>query len=813
MDVIHLVDVMALLTLIWVTALYRLSPLRWTILSVITLILITRFGQLSPASLAVLWMIEGAVLVLTHARPLRMRFMQAFVNRLQLAIPHISTTEREAIEAGDVWWEKELFCGNPHWQKLFDTPKPTLSAEEQAFLDHQTEELCSMLSDWEIVHQRKDLPEPVWAYLKQEKFFGLILPKAFGGLGFSALALSSIVLKVATRSISAAVTVMVPNTLGPGELLLQYGTDDQKNYYLPRLANGTEIPCFALTGPEAGSDASAIPDTGIVCVEEYEGKPTLGIRLTWDKRYITLAPVATVLGLAVRLYDPEHHLGETEDLGITVCLIPTSRPGVEIGHRHFPMQLAFMNGPTRGKNVFVPIDSIIGGKTQAGKGWKMLMACLAGGRATALPALAAATGQAAYRFTGAYARLRKQFKLPISSFEGVEEALGYIAGYAYLLEACRTMTVGVLDQHVKPAIASAISKFHMTELSRLSMQHAMDIHGGHAIQAGPRNFLALIHTSIPISITVEGANILTRNLIIFGQGAIRCHPYLLQEMNLLTSKQPDLARFDQLLMSHAGYFLSNLIKNIGYGLTGGRFIFSSAIKRPTIKRYQRQLIRMSAALALVSDLSLMTLGGKLKRKERLSARLGDVLSQLYLASAVLKYYRDRQEPVEELEYVMWCLQLCLAKIQVAMDEFLQNFPSRFLGKILRWILFPYGRAYAMPQDKLHAKLVPPMLSASSFRKHLTQYCYVSKENSDWSARLERGLQQIEQMEGLWKKISQHASKATLKLHRDTASRIQAAREEGVLTDQEAQALTEFEALRQEIIKVNEFSFDLDHVIA
>ena len=570
---------------------------------------------------------------------------------------------------------------------------------------------------------------------------------------------------------------------------------------------------FALTSPDAGSDAGAIPDSGAVCRGLHDGKETLGIRLNWDKRYITLAPVATVLGLAFRLYDPNHLLGQQEEIGITLCLIPASHPGVEIGNRHYPLLLAFMNGPTRGKDVFIPIDWIIGGSKMAGHGWRMLMECLSIGRAISLPALATACGKVVYRNTGVYARLRRQFNSPLSSFEGIEEALGYIAGYTYLLEASRIMTAGAVDLNIRPSTASAIAKYHMTEMSRQLISHAMDVHAGHTIQVGPRNFLANLYFAIPISITVEGANILTRNLIIFGQGAIRCHPYLLKEIEYISAANANIPELDKTLMGHVGFYVSNLLRNMAYGLTGGKFIFAD-IKNKRIRKHQRQLTRMSAALALLADTSLILLGGSLKRRERISARLGDIMSQLYLASAVLKFYHDHHQPASDVDYVCWSLQECLRKIQIACNELLNNFPQRFIGQLLGWVIFPFGQAYSAPNDKLHKKIVSVMLTPSALRDRLTQYCFVSKENSDIGYRLNQVLSQMDSIDPLWKKIQDAVKSGIIPANKfDASERIRSAHQAGILTMDEVNQLNEFDALRSEIIKVNEFSFDFENVIA
>ncbi|MDF2868278.1 MAG: acyl-CoA dehydrogenase, partial [Gammaproteobacteria bacterium] len=587
-------------------AYFRTKPIVWTTTLTTVLVLVSWMSKIySPHFmwlLDILWLIFIPVAVIFNFPLVRQRLLAKPLMRfVRKSLPPMSSTEREALDAGDTWWEGDLFKGQPDWQKLYSLPKPQLSAEEQAFLDNQVETLCGMLDDWQIVQHDKDLPQEVWNYIKKERFFGIVAKKEYGGLGFSALAHSTIILKLASRSISAGVTVMVPNSLGPAELLYHYGTKEQKDYYLPRLARAEEIPCFALTGPEAGSDAAAMTDTGVVCMGEYQGKQVLGIRLNWNKHYITLAPIATVLGLAFKLYDPEHLLGQQDDVGITVCLIPTSHPGVEIGRRHLPLNFAFMNGPTTGKDVFIPLDWIVGGPQMAGQGWRMLMECLSIGRGVSLPATAVANAKLSYRMTGAYARLRKQFKTSIGTFEGVEEALARIGGYAYLLESTRLLTLTGLDLGVKPSVVSAIAKYHMTELSRQIMNDAMDIHAGKGIQMGPRNYLAHGYIAIPISITVEGANILTRNLIIFGQGAIRCHPYVRQEMEAVADANQirGLQTFDKLITGHIGYMMSNMVRSFVMGITAARWLKVPAYAGE-LTYYHRQIIRMSTALAFVA---------------------------------------------------------------------------------------------------------------------------------------------------------------------------------------------------------------------
>ncbi len=807
-----LVDLAVLLVVVLGCAYVGIGTWFWTVGIGATLVLLMLFGHLGILSTLFCWLIFLGVAGFAHLKKQRLQyFTKPLVAILSKRMPAISDTEREAIESGDVWWEKELFCGRPDWKKLLAIPIPTLSAEEQDFLDNQVETLCSMLNDWEISNQRHDLPAEVWSYLKQERFFGMVIPKEYGGRGFSALMHSTVVVKIATRSISTAVNTMVPNSLGPGELLVHYGTDEQKQYYLPRLARGEEIPCFALTSPDAGSDAGSMTDTGVVCRGRHEGKDIIGIRLTWDKRYITLAPMATVLGLAFRLFDPEHLLGKEEDIGITLCLVPTSHPGVEFGHRHWPMHLAFMNGPTRGNDVFIPLDWIIGGHEKMGQGWRMLMECLSIGRGISLPALSTACAKLSYRTTGAYASIRKQFNTSIANFEGIGEALGNIAGYTYIMESCRLMTAGAVDLKIRPAITSAIAKYHMTEMSRNIINHAMDVHAGHAVQMGPRNPIAPAYMAMPVSITVEGANILTRNLIIFGQGAIRCHPFVLNEVELFASEDADKNdKLDTLLMSHIGYFIRNFARSICLGFTGG-LLARSPVSGPTA-RYYRQLTRMSSVLALLSDACMMILGGNLKRKERISARLGDMLSNLYLASTVLKYFQDQGSPASDMDSVRWSLETCLHHTQVACDELLDNFPIKWLGKVLRVILFPYGKSYRKPSDSLHQKIVAPMLVHSEFRDRLTKYCYFGHAVDDPIGRLDALLDWQAKLDTLLKKFQIALRNGTVPAEGGFSERVHAASKVGVLTTDEANSLLDFHASQQEIIKVNEFSFDFNSII-
>ena len=614
-----------------------------------------------------------------------------------------------------------------------------MTAEEQAFVDGPTEKLCAMMDDWQITYELNDLPENVWDFIKRERFLGMVIPKEFGGLGFSAMAHSAVVMKLATRSVTGGVSVMVPNSLGPAELLLHYGTDEQKNHYLPRLAVGEEIPCFALTGPSAGSDASAMPDYGIVCMGEHEGEQVMGMRVTWDKRYITLAPVATLLGLAFKAYDPDGLLGDTEELGITCALIPTSTPGVNIGRRHFPLNQAFMNGPNSGDDVFIPMSWVIGGQPMVGQGWRMLMESLSVGRGISLPSNGVASGKSVSRFVGAYSRVRKQFNLPIGKFEGIEEALGRIAGLTYTMDAGRRLTCAALDQGEKPSVVSAILKLYNTDNMRVVVNDGMDIIGGKGICMGPSNFLGRPYQAIPVGITVEGANILTRSLIVFGQGAIRCHPWLMKEITAasLPDKQEALKNFDAALMGHVGYAIQNGARSLFHGLTKGMFA-DSPIVGPNAK-YYRRLARMSAAYSFLADFAMLFLGGGLKRREMLSGRFADGLMHMYMASAVLKRFEDTGQPEADQPLLEWSVRHALFETQVALDQILRNFPNTPIGLLLRGIVFPLGRRYRTPNDKLTQMCARILLSDSEARDRLTEGVYISDDPEDVTGSVEYAL--------------------------------------------------------------------------
>ena len=786
-----------------VLAYWRISLRGAAPIAVAWMLVATVFLESSPALLALGWSVSALLMALAIT-PLRRSFISdRILPLLRSAMPAMSQTEREALEAGTVGWDAELFSGRPDWRKLLDTPVPCLSAEEQAFVDGPVEELCRMLDDWRITQEDFDLPPQVWAFIKEKGFFGMIIPKRYGGLEFSALAHSAVVMKIATRSITAAVTVMVPNSLGPAELLLHYGTEEQKNHYLGRLACGEEVPCFALTGPEAGSDAGSIPDTGIVCRGEFAGKETLGIRLNWDKRYITLGPVATVLGLAFKLYDPDGLLGSRQELGITCALIPTGTPGVEIGGRHFPLNIAFQNGPNRGRDVFIPMEWIIGGAERIGQGWRMLMESLAAGRSISLPALSTGAGKLVCRATGGYARIRKQFKTPIGRFEGVEEALARMAAYTYMMDAARTMTAGAVDNGEKPSVISAIVKYQLTERMRCIVNDAMDVQGGSAICMGPRNFIGRAYQSIPISITVEGANILTRTLIIFGQGAVRCHPYVLKEMRAVAEKDPQRASrdFDAAFFGHLGFTLSNAARALWLGLTGARWARVPVDGTP--RRYYQRLTRMSAAFALAADVAMLVLGGALKRKEKLSGRFADVLSHLYLASAVLKRFEDQRRPDADWPLVQWACDDALYTIQESLDGVLKNFPVRWPALLVRALIFPFGKCYSPPDDRLGHQTANLLLAPSVARDRLTAGMFVPQGAHEPLGRIETALTQIEHAEAV-EKILGDAVKAGVLPKAPLMALIDLALERNLIDNHAAEQLRSAEALRREIIGVDDF---------
>lgn len=739
----------------------------------------------------------------------RMRWIsEPMLRFFRKVTPRMSDTEREALDAGSVWWDGELFSGRPKWKKLKLIPPAVLSEEEQAFINGPVETLCEMLNDWDITHERNDLPAEVWQYIKDNGFLSMIIPKGYGGLDFSALAHSEIVMKISTRSITAAVSIMVPNSLGPGKLLLEYGTQQQRDYYLPRLAKGVEIPCFALTSPQAGSDAGAIPDYGIVCQQDYEGeKDVLGIRLTWDKRYITLGPVATLLGMAFKLYDPDHLLSDVEDRGITLALIPTDTQGVNIGRRHYPLNIPFMNGPNSGKDVFIPMDWLIGGVERVGQGWRMLMECLADGRAISLPALSVGAGKMASRSVGGYSRIRRQFKLPIGRFEGIEEALGRIGGLTYMMDAARTLTAVALDRGEKPSVISAIVKYHLTEGMRKIVNDGMDVLGGAGICLGPKNFLGRAYEAIPISITVEGANILTRTMIIFGQGAIRSHPYIFKELEALGEEDPDISleKFDRALFGHIRFVSTNLLRSIFHGLTSSLFIYTPG--RGKVRRYYQHLTRMSAAFALLTDSALLLLGGSLKRKEKLSGRLGDVLSYLYLASAALKRFEDQGCPKEDLPLLHWVCQYTLYEIQKAMDGLLHNMPNRPAAWIMRWFVFPLGQHFKAPSDKLGHEIATILLSPSEARDRLTEGLYIPCDTKEALGCIEDALVKVIKAEHVERRLRK-TLKDYVADYTGLEGMLKQGIEQGVITEEDAELIREADVARNNVIRVDDFDKNL-----
>ena len=727
----------ALLIITWILALKQI-PLLWSTLSVVALLMgFTLQNDLAGINL-IFW-VGFLFLFIPLNLPLlrRQLISRPMFKLMKKALPKMSQTEREALEAGNTWWDAELFSGQPDWKVLQDLPAPQLTDDEQAFIDGPVETLCSMLDDWDITHNRRDLPPKVWKFIKKNKFCGMIIPLKYGGLDFSHFAHSEIVMKISSRSSTAAVTVMVPNSLGPAKLLLSYGTEQQKNHYLPRLASGQDIPCFALTGPHAGSDASAMPDTGIVCHDTFEEKKkVLGIRLNWEKRYITLGPVATVLGLAFKLYDPDHLIGDTEDIGITVALIPTDTPGVSIGKRHFPLNSAFQNGPNWGKDVFIPMDWVIGGQEQVGNGWKMLMQSLATGRSISLPALSIGAGKFTCRNTGAYARIRKQFNRAIGEFEGIEEPLARMAGETYILDAARKITAAALDDGQKPSVISAIIKYELTERMRRIINDGMDIQGGSGICLGPRNYLGRLYQVIPVSITVEGANILTRTMMIFGQGAIRCHPFIQHEMNALQMENTKeaLQQFDDTLFSHIGFVIHNFASVFWMGLTNAHF--SKVPGDQQTKRYYQQIARLSVGFALVTDYALLTLGGSLKIRERISGRFADVLSNLYLCSAVLKHYQDQGNQQDDLPLLHWACQHTIYRAQQSLLAIYWKLPLRPAVWLVRSLTFPLGKPYSPPSDRLIHETASILLDDSAVRDRLTHGIYINDKENDPTGRIE-----------------------------------------------------------------------------
>jgi len=790
-----------------VCAFYGTTLLIWTGAMAAGIIVFAATGAVSFWGLLTIALLFAVIAVPLNVKAWRQQLISGpFLAQFRRMLPDISETEQVALDAGTVGWEGELFAGKPDWSLLKKQPYLELTVEEQAFVDGPVEQLCGMLDNWQITHHDADLNPETWEFLKKHRFFGMIIPKQYGGLGFSAMAHRAVLQKISSVCGVAASTVAVPNSLGPGELLLHYGTEEQKNHYLPRLARGEDIPCFGLTGPTAGSDATSIPDYGIVCRGDYQGKEVVGIRLNFDKRYITLAPVATLIGIAFRMYDPDGLLGDREDLGISLALVPRKTKGMEVGRRHMPLNLPFQNGPVRGKDVFVPLDALIGGIEMAGQGWRMLVECLSVGRAISLPSTSTGGSKMGALATGAYARIRKQFNMPIGRFEGVEAALARIAANAYATSALSRMTATAVDLGEKPAVSSAIAKYHTTEMARELIKDAMDVHGGKGVILGPRNYLGRGWEGIPVSITVEGANIMTRNLMIFGQGAIRCHPYVLKEMQAarISDSRERIERFDELLFAHVGYSIGNAVRSLLLGLSFGKFSMVPH-DRKTAGYYQK-LSRYSASLAFVSDIAMLTLGGKLKQKEHISARLGDVLSHLYICSAMLKRFESQGRPAADQAILAWAFHNAIYHIQLALRLVVDNFPNRYMRGLLRFVVFPFGRREKAPGDRLTHKVAQLLLSPSDTRNRLTHGVYMSATSDHPICFMERALPQVILAEPLERKLLKAIKQGEIngitweEQLRDAVAR-------HVLSKDEAEILVRVRELVAEIIAVDDFDVE------
>ena len=784
-------------------AYHRLRLAVWAALTATLLVACWLLGANLAATIA------AAVVVALIAVPLllpqiRKPFITApllkFYTRL---LPPLSDTERTALESGTVGFEGQLFSGKPDWDQLLKLPKPELTAEEQAFLDGPCEELCRMTDDWDITHVRADLSPELWDYIKRNKFFGLNIPKEYGGLGFSALMNHKVIQKLASVSAVVSSTVGVPNSLGPAELLMHYGTDEQKRDYLPRLADGREVPCFALTGPFAGSDATSIPDYGIVCMGEWNGAKVLGIKLTLNKRYITLAPVATLIGVAFRMYDPDSLLGDKRDIGISLALVPHDTPGLDIGRRHFPLNSPFQNGPIHGKDVFVPLSQLIGGEDYAGQGWRMLMECLSIGRSITLPSTASGGSKMGAVTVGSYARIRKQFGLSIGRFEGVEEALARIAGNAYACSALSEATAAAVARGENPAVPSTIAKYHCTEMGRKASLDSMDILGGKGIILGPRNFAGRAWQASPIAITVEGANIMTRSLMIFGQGAILCHPWVMKEMK--AAQLPDEAdridQFDGALFGHIGFAISNAVRSWWYGLTGSKI--GAAPGNDDTRRYFRKLNRYSAALAVMADTSMLLLGGKLKFKESLSGRLGDVLSQLYITSAMLKRHQDAGNPAGDQPLLAYAFHDAINKIETALSGALRNFPIRPVGWLLWLLIFPWGRRAQAPSDRLGHKVAALLMTPCDARERLANGVFTTPCANNPAGRIVSYLPKVVLAEPVERKFLKALKNSDIEALEFDAQLDEGVREGWINADERRQ-LEELRAMTLDAIMVDDF---------
>lgn len=743
--------------------------------------------------------------VLCFREPRRRLVSRPAFKAIKKIIPPVSETERVALEGGTVGWDAELFSGDPDYDKLRAISPIHLSDEEQAFLEGPTEQLCAMISDWQVRATDKEIPEEIWTFIKEHGFLGMLISRAHGGLGFSPQAQSLILGKIATRSPDVSVIVMVPNSLGPGELIEKFGTEQQIEHYLPRLAKGREIPCFALTGPTSGSDAATMRDIGIVTRGTHEGVETLGIRLNWQKRYITLGPKATLLGLAFHLFDPDNLLGETENLGITLALIPTDHQGVVIGDRHLPTGCAFPNGPNSGEDVFIPLDWIIGGKDRVGDGWMMLMSCLAAGRAISLPSSSTAAVKAMLRFTSAYSQIRNQFGIPIARMEGIEERLANIIEAAYVLEAARAMTASIVQGGEKPAVISALLKYQSTEWARSVVNDAMDIHAGRGICDGPSNYLQAAYQSMPIAITVEGANILTRTLITFAQGALRSHPYLYKEVQALETgdMEEGFEEFEPLLYDHIKFSLANIFGALFHNLTLGAFAKTPDRPGSAAKQY-RALSRGAKNFALMSDMTVALLGGALKMRQRISGRMADALSELYFISAILKRFEDDGQITGDLVLVDYTVQNALARFYKSLEDVLDNFPSPIAGFVLKRLVFPFGNQHRPAKDRLAKAVVKKTLNEETMRDRLTSAVYISTDENDPTGILEVTLSEVKELSELSKKLETAIKKGEVRRFHGN-DWLDEASQKGVLTGNEAERLRRLEQLVGRVIAVDQFN--------
>ena len=786
---------------------YRRSDLKTTAFAAGGLLLVYLLAGIFSWFWFLFLLISVVVAGLLSQRQLRRDFVSARVlDWYRRIMPRLSETEQEAVNAGTVWWEGELFTGKPDWDKLLSAGKLALSAREQEFIDGPVEQLCRMVDSWKVNFELADLPSEVLAFIKQNKFLGLIIPQEYGGLELSAVAQTEVYTRLFGISSVVGNYISVPNSLGPGELLLKYGTQEQRDHYLPRLANGEEIPCFALTAPLAGSDATAIPDTGTVCRGNWQGSEITGMRLSFNKRYITLAPVATLIGLAFKLRDPDHLIGDVDDYGITCALIPRDTPGLEIGKRHLPMGEPFLNGPVRGQDIFVPLDYIIGGRDMAGKGWRMLVDCLSAGRAISLPSISTCMAKRGLAATSAYARIRRQFRLPLARFEGVQKPLARIAGFTYIINAACRHTAQAIDQGAKPAVASAILKYHCTELARRIALDAADIHGGKGIIKGPKNYLAWGYESVPVAITVEGANILTRSLMIFGQGATRCHPYVLRELAIADKEITDntIAEFDAVLFSHAGFVCQNGARSLVHALTGA--YFTALLIDSPAKRYYQHLERFSTAFALVTDAAMLTMQSSLKKREMLSARLGDLLSTLYLASMVLKHYENDGCPAEDMPVVDWACQHLLNQYQQAMHGVLQNLPNRPVAWLLRLLVFPLGRHFNKPADLLETRIVNLVCNDTPTRDRLIDGIYATVAAGNPLGSVNEVFHMALEVEPLRRKVSEAVKSGSIP-DLTGVELVDAAEQSGCITSEEAARLRLYDEKLMDVINVDEFPYE------